>query len=84
MLWDASQAEGSRIHAFDSVSIDISPPANDRYDLAIKNSPVAAGGTGFTFPPCTAPVFVPGTNYAAGSQVSFGGCVSNLPLWLLN
>ncbi|KAG6910589.1 hypothetical protein DXG01_009540 [Tephrocybe rancida] len=29
--------------------------ANSRYDLAIKNSLVAAGGTGFTFPTCSAP-----------------------------
>lgn len=75
MMWDVSQAYGSRIHVLDSPSIDIFPPANSRYDLAIKNSLIAAGGTGFTFPPCIAPVFAPGTNYAAGSRVSFGGCV---------
>ncbi|KIM48366.1 carbohydrate-binding module family 5 protein [Hebeloma cylindrosporum] len=49
--------------------------ANNRYDSAIKNSLVAAGGTGFTFPACTAPAFVPGTNYPAGSRVSFGGYI---------
>ncbi|KAF8531500.1 glycoside hydrolase superfamily [Gautieria morchelliformis] len=48
---------------------------NGRYDLAIKNALVAAGGTGFTFPPCSAPAFVPGTNYVGGSQVSFNGYI---------
>ncbi|KAK7694334.1 hypothetical protein QCA50_001517 [Cerrena zonata] len=47
--------------------------ANDRYDLAVKNALTAAGGTGFTFPACSAPAFVSGTNYQGGSQVSFGG-----------
>ncbi|KAF9459439.1 glycoside hydrolase superfamily [Collybia nuda] len=50
--------------------------ANNRYDSAIKNSLVAAGGTGFTFPSCSAPAFVAGTNYPGGSKVSFGGCVA--------
>jgi len=49
--------------------------ANNRYDLAIKNALVAAGGVGFTFPPCSAPAFVSGTDYASGSQVSFGGYI---------
>ncbi|KAE9410737.1 glycoside hydrolase family 18 protein [Gymnopus androsaceus JB14] len=48
---------------------------NDRYDLAIKNALVAAGATGFTFPPCTAPEFVPGTAYTGGETVSFGGYI---------
>lgn len=52
--------------------------ANNRYDAAIKSSLVAAGGTGFTFPPCSAPVFVPGTSYVGGSKVSFGGYVGIL------
>ncbi|KIJ54039.1 carbohydrate-binding module family 5 protein [Sphaerobolus stellatus SS14] len=47
--------------------------ANSRYDLAMKNALVAAGGTGFTFPACTAPTYVSGTSYTGGSQVSFGG-----------
>ncbi|KLO20503.1 glycoside hydrolase [Schizopora paradoxa] len=47
--------------------------ANDRYDVAIKNALSAAGGTGFTFPACSAPAFVSGTNYPGGSQVSFDG-----------
>ncbi|KAI0322297.1 class III chitinase [Amylostereum chailletii] len=37
--------------------------ANDEYDLGIKNALVAAGGTGFTFPACSAPAFVQGTSY---------------------
>ncbi|KAF8588618.1 carbohydrate-binding module family 5 protein [Ramaria rubella] len=49
--------------------------ANDRYDLAIKNALVAAGGTGFTFPACTVPAYVAGTSYTGGSQVSFGGYI---------
>jgi len=49
--------------------------ANGRYDVAIKNALSAAGGTGFTFPSCSAPAFVSGTNYAGGSQVSFDGYI---------
>ncbi|KAF8971507.1 glycoside hydrolase [Flammula alnicola] len=49
--------------------------ANSRYDLAIKNALTAAGGTGFTFPACSAPTFVAGTNYAGGAEVSFGGYI---------
>ncbi|EIN13628.1 glycoside hydrolase family 18 protein, partial [Punctularia strigosozonata HHB-11173 SS5] len=47
--------------------------ANSRYDAAIKSALTAAGGTGFTFPACSAPAFVSGTNYQGGSQVSFNG-----------
>lgn len=50
---------------------------NNRYDLAIKNALVAAGGTGFTYPSCSAPAFVSGTNgYAGGSQVSYQGYIA--------
>ncbi|THH09867.1 hypothetical protein EW145_g1710 [Phellinidium pouzarii] len=49
--------------------------ANDRFDLAIKSSLTAAGGTGFIFPACTAPEFVSGTSYTGGSQVSFDGYI---------
>ncbi|KAF5375105.1 hypothetical protein D9758_000069 [Tetrapyrgos nigripes] len=49
--------------------------ANNRYDLAIKTAMRAAGGTGFTFPACSAPAFVPGNNYPGGSTVSFGGYI---------
>lgn len=49
--------------------------ANNRYDLAIKNALSAAGGTGFTFPSCSAPAFAAGTNYPGGSKVSFGGYI---------
>ncbi|KAJ3783795.1 class III chitinase [Lentinula aff. detonsa] len=48
---------------------------NDRYDLGIKNALVAAGGTGFTFPACTAPAYVAGTAYSGGSQVSYDGYI---------
>ncbi|TFY83732.1 hypothetical protein EWM64_g277 [Hericium alpestre] len=46
---------------------------NGRYDLAIKNTLQAAGGTGFTFPTCSAPGWASGGNYPGGSQVTFGG-----------
>ncbi|KAF9056654.1 glycoside hydrolase superfamily [Panaeolus papilionaceus] len=49
--------------------------ANNRYDLAIKNALVAAGGTGFSYPACSAPAFVAGSNYAGGSLVSYGGYI---------
>uniref|UniRef100_A0A8H7Y639 chitinase n=1 Tax=Psilocybe cubensis TaxID=181762 RepID=A0A8H7Y639_PSICU len=49
--------------------------ANGRYDLAIKNALSATGGTGFTFPACSAPAYVAGTNYAGGAEVSFGGYI---------
>ncbi|EIW64535.1 class III chitinase [Trametes versicolor FP-101664 SS1] len=48
---------------------------NNRYDVAAKNALVAAGGTGFTFPACTANAFVAGTNYPGSSQVSFNGYI---------
>ncbi|KAG5646714.1 hypothetical protein DXG03_002396 [Asterophora parasitica] len=47
--------------------------ANDRYDLAIKNALVAAGGTGFTFPACTAPKWSASTTYSAGQTASYNG-----------
>lgn len=53
--------------------MEIDLQANNRYDLAIKNALVAAGGTGFTFPACSAPAFVSGSAYTAGSQVSYEG-----------
>ncbi|KAJ4489590.1 glycoside hydrolase family 18 protein [Lentinula edodes] len=48
---------------------------NDRYDLGIKNALVAAGGTGFTFPACSAPAYVAGTAYSGGSKVSYDGYI---------
>jgi hypothetical protein len=48
-------------------------PANGRYDQAIKNAMVAAGGTGFPFPACSAPAWVSGTAYTANQKASFGG-----------
>ncbi|KAI0341213.1 class III chitinase [Trametopsis cervina] len=54
---------------------------NARYDLAIKNSLVAAGGTGFTYPACNAPAYVSGSAYTAGSQVSYGGYVWQAKYW---
>ncbi|KAG5646715.1 hypothetical protein DXG03_002397 [Asterophora parasitica] len=48
---------------------------NNRFDLAIKNALVAAGGTGFTFPACTAPAFVPGKAYSAGDKTTYNGYI---------
>ncbi|OBZ79038.1 Casein kinase II subunit alpha [Grifola frondosa] len=48
---------------------------NDRYDQGVKNALVAAGGTGFTFPPCSAQAYVAGSNYPGSSQVSFNGYI---------
>ncbi|KAI0639124.1 class III chitinase [Trametes polyzona] len=48
---------------------------NNRYDAAAKKALVAAGGTGFTFPACTAPAFVAGNNYPGSSQVTFNGYI---------
>ncbi|KAF8887966.1 glycoside hydrolase superfamily [Gymnopilus junonius] len=45
--------------------------ANNRFDLAIKNALTAAGGTGFTYPACTASAWVAGTSYTAGSQANY-------------
>jgi len=49
--------------------------ANNRFDLAIKNALVAAGGTGFTFPTCSAPAYSTTGTYVGGSQVSFQGYI---------
>jgi len=46
---------------------------NNRFDLAIKNALVSAGGTGFTFPTCTASAFSSTATYVGGSQVTFQG-----------
>ncbi|KAI9066698.1 carbohydrate-binding module family 5 protein [Trametes sanguinea] len=48
---------------------------NGRYDLAAKNALVAAGGTGFTFPACSAQAYVKGNNYPGSSQVSYNGYI---------
>jgi chitinase len=89
MLWDASQAYGMcRITQWQQPSPCSSDTsvhklcfvpyfflANGRYDLAIKNALSAAGGTGFSFPACSAPAYVAGSQYTGGSQVSYGGYV---------
>ncbi|KAF7339953.1 Glycoside hydrolase family 18 protein [Mycena venus] len=49
--------------------------ANNRFDLAIKNALVAAGGTGFTFPACSAPAYSTTGTYPGGSQVSYQGYI---------
>ena len=77
MMWDASQAYGEccvvPIHTAFGISSPRLVSANGRYDLAVKNALTAAGGTGFTFPSCSAPTFSSGTAYTGGSQVSYGG-----------
>ncbi|RDB29076.1 Chitinase 1 [Hypsizygus marmoreus] len=49
--------------------------ANNRYDMAIKNALAAAGGTGFTFPACSAPAWSAGNSYSGGSKVTYGGYI---------
>ncbi|OSX67814.1 carbohydrate-binding module family 5 protein [Postia placenta MAD-698-R-SB12] len=49
--------------------------ANDRYDLAIKNALVAAGSTGFTYPPCDAQAYTSGSDYSGGTNVSYDGYI---------
>ena len=76
MLWDASQAYGAcllQVREWISDNDIAVRPANDRYDVSIKSSLTAAGGTGFVFPPCSAPAFQSGVGYSGGSQVSYGG-----------
>ncbi|KAF9648538.1 class III chitinase [Thelephora ganbajun] len=56
---------------------------NGRYDLGIKNALKAAGGTGFTYPTCSAPAYVSGQPYTAGQQVSYNGYIWQ-PKWWTN
>ncbi|EKM83457.1 hypothetical protein AGABI1DRAFT_66074 [Agaricus bisporus var. burnettii JB137-S8] len=55
--------------------------ANNRYDQAIKNGLTSAGGTGFTFPPCSAPTYSAGEVYVGGLQASFGGYIWQSKWW---
>lgn len=73
ILWDASQAYGTLHFPRFAIFYDVIAAANNRHDQAIKNALSAAGGTDFTLPSCSAPVFAVGTNYASGSKVSFEG-----------
>ncbi|KAI1797605.1 class III chitinase [Ganoderma leucocontextum] len=57
---------------------------NNRFDLAAKNALVAAGGTGFTFPACSAPAFVSGTVYTANNQASYNGYIWEAKWWTQN
>ena len=77
MLWDTSQAVGEHLCCLCLPYLDVLTlsQANNRFDAAIKNSMVEAGGTGFTFPACSEPEFQSGTSYTGGSRVSFGGYV---------
>ncbi|KZP32244.1 carbohydrate-binding module family 5 protein [Athelia psychrophila] len=49
--------------------------ANSRYDKGIKTALTAAGSTGFTYPDCSAPTYVSGTDYTSGAKVSYGGYI---------
>ncbi|EJF66447.1 class III chitinase [Dichomitus squalens LYAD-421 SS1] len=57
---------------------------NNRYDLAAKNALVAAGGTGFTYPACSAPAYVSGNAYTGNSQVSYNGYIWEAKWWSQN
>jgi len=48
---------------------------NDRYDLAIKKALVAAGGTGFTFPACSAATWTTTGVYMGGATVTYEGYI---------
>ncbi len=73
MMWDASQAYGEHFLRTSFMKEFISVPVNNRFDLAAKNALVAAGGTGFTYPACSAPAYSSGTAYTAASQVTYNG-----------
>ncbi|KAH9911448.1 glycoside hydrolase superfamily, partial [Epithele typhae] len=49
--------------------------ANNRYDAAAKSALVAAGGTGFEFPACSAVAWSASGTYPGGSQVSYNGYI---------
>lgn len=55
---------------------------NSRYDLGIKQALQAAGGTGFTYPACSAAAFVSGNDYTAGEQVSYDGYIWEAAYWV--
>lgn len=75
MLWDASQAYGVFYKFAPEMYRNSLSAANDRYDLAIKNALVAAGSTGFTYPPCDAQAYTSGSDYSGGTNVSYDGYV---------
>ena len=85
-MWDASQAYGG-FGLVTVVSLQIAHDlhiVNNRYDLAAKNTLVAAGGTGFTYPACSAPAYSTSGTYTAGNEVSYQGYVSETAFLLLN
>jgi len=55
--------------------------ANNRFDLAIKNALVAAGGTGFIYPACSASAYSTTATYLEGSQVSYQGYIWQAKWW---
>ncbi|PBL00884.1 class III chitinase [Armillaria gallica] len=55
--------------------------ANDRYDLTIKGALAAAGGVGFTYPPCSAINYSAGSVYIASSTVSYNGYIWEAKWW---
>ncbi|KAI0961221.1 hypothetical protein AcV7_000377 [Taiwanofungus camphoratus] len=54
---------------------------NDRYDLAIKNALVSAGGTGFNYPACSAPAYASGNSYTGNSKVAYNGYIWEAKYW---
>jgi hypothetical protein len=49
--------------------------ANGRFQATVKAALVAAGGTGFTYPACSAPAWASGASYSAGQQVTYQGYI---------
>ncbi|KAF7306627.1 Glycoside hydrolase family 18 protein [Mycena indigotica] len=84
MLWDESQAY--RLSSFHILAArsEGRRTENGRFDLAIKNALVAAGGTGFTFPACSAPAYSTSGTYTAGTQVSYQGYIWQAKWWTAN
>ncbi|KIY67572.1 carbohydrate-binding module family 5 protein [Cylindrobasidium torrendii FP15055 ss-10] len=54
---------------------------NSRYDRGIKDALVAAGGTGFEFPACSAERYTSGGSYTGGSTVSYSGYIWKAKWW---
>lgn len=83
MLWDASQAYGEWVRSvryFDAPDgwgttflSGCDCTANGKYAELVKSALRLAGGSGFTYPPCSAYGYVEGEVYVGGQQVSYDG-----------
>ncbi|EJD42180.1 glycoside hydrolase [Auricularia subglabra TFB-10046 SS5] len=55
--------------------------ANGRMDRQIKQALVANGGTGFTYPSCSAQAYKQGQSYNQGTQVTYQGYIWEANYW---